>query len=317
MNKIIVLAGGTSPEREVSLSSGAAVAAALGESGFETEMMDPAEPGFARALGSARDVHAVFIALHGAGGEDGRIQGFLETLGLHYTGSGVLAGALSFNKVMAKKVFSLAGLPTPPFCRRGDFPLVVKPVSGGSSLGVSVAGNPAELERAVEQARAYGAGFMLERFIEGTEVAVGILGDEDPVALPAIEIIPEGGFYDYRAKYSAGGSRHVIPPRLPGPAVAAACRIVLEAHRELGCRSFSRGDVIVDAAGRPWLIEINTIPGFTPTSLFPEAARAAGIPMPELVSGIVRMARARQEKHAGGHAPAARAGPESIRLSEE
>lgn len=293
METILVLAGGCSDERTVSLASGAAVAGALRAAGFAVEVMDPAAAGFARDICCrAPRVAAVFIALHGRGGEDGTMQGFLETLGLPYTGSGVAASALAFDKVRAKIFFGRAGLSVPPFSPRRRLPLVVKPVRGGSTLGVSLVREPGELPAALARARACGSGVFLERYIAGTELAIGVLGDSPPQVLPPIEIVPAGGFYDYEAKYVPGGSRHFIPARLDPAAARAAAALVLRAHCLLGCRGFSRGEVIVDRHGRPWLLEINTIPGFTGTSLFPEAAAAAGYSLPALVRRLVDQARA-------------------------
>ncbi|HNQ35631.1 MAG TPA: D-alanine--D-alanine ligase, partial [bacterium] len=277
INKIAVLAGGDSPEREVSLRSGAAVARALESRGFETVTLDPAAPGFAGALLAGGPPRAAFVALHGGSGENGTIQGFLETLGIPYTGSGVLASALAMDKLLSKQIFLASGVPVPPPCGPGELPLVVKPACGGSTLGISIVRTPGQLAAARRLALRYDRRLLMERFIPGVEITVSILGNRRPRILPSIEIVPVGSdFYDYRAKYQSGGSRHIIPPRLPEAFRRRAERAALRAHQVLGCRGLSRSEVIVDREGRPYLLDVNTIPGFTETSLFPDAAAAAG-----------------------------------------
>jgi len=287
----VVLSGGDSPERAVSLHSGAGVAQALKEGGFAVKILDPVKPDFPEKLLGVKNVYAVFIALHGGKGEDGTIQGFLETLRLPYTGSGILASALAMDKITAKQLFVSAGLSVPPVCLSRDFPLVVKPAHGGSTLGISIVRKKAGLAPALDLARKYDARILLEKFIPGTEITIGILGNDNPRILPAIQIVPAGGFYDYRAKYAPGGSRHLIPPEIPQKWVRQAGEMVLAAHRLLGCRGLSRSEVIIDRKGNPYLLDVNTIPGFTATSLFPEAAAAAGISFGELVKQLVRLAR--------------------------
>ncbi len=288
---VVVLAGGRSPERAVSERSGQAVRKALEETGFTPLLLDPARPGFTRRLNETEGIYAVFLALHGPGGEDGIIQGFLETIGLPYTGSGVSASSLAINKALSKKLFISEGIPVPPFVDPDSLPLVVKPVSGGSTLGITVVREKRDLEAAVSESRRYDHRVFMEKFIPGTEITVSILGNDNPRVLPSIEIVPAGGFYDYQAKYLPGGSRHIIPPRLPEKVVKRAEQVVLRAHNLLGCRGFSRGEVIVSRDGQPWLLELNTIPGLTETSLFPDAALAAGISFNELVVTLLALAR--------------------------
>ncbi|MCX5641671.1 MAG: D-alanine--D-alanine ligase [Candidatus Omnitrophica bacterium] len=294
MKKVVVLAGGDSSEREVSLQSGTGVARALKEAGFAVTILDPAEPGFPGKLLKIKNVYAVFIALHGGKGEDGTIQGFLETIGLFYTGSGIMASGLAMDKILSKNIFISAGLPVPPACSSRDFPLVVKPARGGSTLGISIVKKKAGLAAALNLARKYDARILTEKFIAGTEITVGILGNENPRILPAIQIVPASGFYDYRAKYVPGASRHLIPPELPQKWVSRASEVVLAAHRLLGCRGLSRSEVIIDQKGNPYLLDVNTIPGFTATSLFPEAAAAVGISFGELTRQLVELARAKE-----------------------
>lgn len=291
MKTVVVLAGGDSSEREVSLQSGAGVARALQETGFAVKILDPIKPDFPEKLLDMKNIYAVFIALHGVKGEDGTIQGFLDTVGLPYTGSGVLASALAMDKIRSKNLFISAGLPTPPFCPPLSFPLVVKPAHGGSTLGISIVKEETGLTAALNLARKYDSQILMEKFISGTEITVSILGNENPRILPAIQIVPASGFYDYQAKYAPGGSRHLIPPELPQKWINRAGEAVLAAHQLLGCRGLSRSEVIIDQKGNPYLLDVNTIPGFTATSLFPEAAAAAGISFGELTRQLVELAR--------------------------
>lgn len=295
--EVIVLSGGNSPERQVSLWSGQAVAEALSRRGIRTGLLDPSAPGFFEKICESRDkVEAVFIALHGQGGEDGTIQGFLETLGLPYTGSGVLASGLASDKLAAKQCFRQHGIPTPAEAGKSDLPLVVKPVTGGSTLGISIVRKDEDLSSAVDNARNFGDGrFFFEKFVPGTEITIGILGSgEEARALPAIEIVPCKGFYDFEAKYHPGGSRHIMPPGLPARIVEKASEITLEAHRAIGCRAFSRSELIVNEKKEIFLLELNTIPGFTPTSLYPEAARAEGIDLGALAALIIDLSLGRK-----------------------
>jgi len=291
MKTVVVLAGGDSPEREVSLHSGAGVARALKEAGFAVKVLDPAKPDFPSKLLGVKNVYVVFIALHGGKGEDGTIQGFLKTLELPYTGSGILASGLAMDKILSKQLFVSAGLLVSPVCSPRDLPLVVKPVHGGSTLGISIVKKKASLAAALDLVHKYDSRILMEKFIPGTEITIGILGNDNPRILPAIQIVPASGFYDYQAKYAPGGSRHLIPPELPRKWVSRAGEVVLAAHRLLGCRGFSRSEVIIDQKGNPYLLDVNTIPGFTATSLFPEAAAAAGISFGELTRQLVELAR--------------------------
>jgi len=291
MKKVVVLAGGKSSEREISLRSGAAVAKSLRENGFEVVTLDPADKRFASRIVEIPDIYSVFISLHGPGGEDGTIQGFLETLGFPYTGSGVLASSLALDKILAKRLFISAGLPTPPSCPPLSFPMVSKPSRSGSTIGISIVRREEDLEPALKEARRYDSQVLMECYIPGTEVTVSILGNENPRVLPSIEIVPASGFYDYQAKYAPGGSKHIIPPALPEEWVSKAEGVVLEAHQLLGCRGLSRSEVIIDKGGNPYILDVNTIPGFTETSLFPESAKAAGISFNELTLKLIELSR--------------------------
>jgi D-alanine-D-alanine ligase len=246
------------------------------------------------------------IALHGKYGEDGTIQGLLDLLGIPYTGSGVLASALAMDKSMAKKVMAADGIPVPPsvdFVCTGPwdhaavvaqvakmgYPVIVKPSRQGSTIGMTKVNSAAGLNEAVKQAAAHDTRLLVEKFIEGTELTVGVLGNEKPFALPVIEIVPGKGFYDYEAKYTPGATEEIVPARINDEATRQAQSLALAAHRSLGCRGVSRVDMIMNAGGIQ-VLEVNTIPGMTPTSLLPTAAAAAGIPFPKLLDMLVEYA---------------------------
>ncbi len=306
--KVAVLLGGVSSEREVSLNTGRQIAAALAAKGYVVREIDTARA-FVRELEEfAPDV--VFIALHGRMGEDGTIQGLLEVLGYPYTGSGVLASALAMNKVMTKKILLSEGINTAAFraftasevAAKGleavaaelsaalGLPLVVKPACQGSTIGVSVVRGESELPGALELALRFDSLSFAESYIEGTEVTAPILGTDDPRVLPLIEVVSEKGFYDYEAKYTPGLSHHIIPARISERAAREVAELALRTYRALGCRHFARIDFIVGKDDVPYVLEVNTIPGMTPVSLFPDAARAAGISFPDLVAYLVEEA---------------------------
>ncbi len=295
--RVAVLLGGMSREREVSLRTGNAVLAALGKLGYEGVAIDPGR-GVARdILEAAPDV--VFIALHGRHGEDGTIQGLCEILGVPYTGSGVLASAAAMDKVFTKRILRAAQLPTPDFAVveaevPRDLPVfrppfVVKPAREGSSLGMTIVGDAADMETALRTALSHDSKVLIERFVKGAELTVGVLGVKEPFALPAIQIVPRSGRYDYASKYTVGATEYVIPPRLPEDVVADCRVLAVAAHRALGCAGVSRVDMMIGDDGIE-ILEINTIPGMTETSLLPKAARAAGIEFPELVDRILKWA---------------------------
>lgn len=301
--RVAILMGGRSAEREVSLSTAAQVAEALEVTGHAVTAIDSAEPDFVERLREAAP-DAVFICLHGRYGEDGTVQGLLELLDLPYVGSGVLASALAMDKVMSKRLFSHAGLASPEYLEvhRGEpFDLddivarlgaktVVKPSNEGSSVGMSIVHEPAELAAAIDKAFACDESVLIERFVAGAEVTVGVIGNADPVALPTLEVVPEHEFYDYESKYVPGMSSHIIPARVSEEARAECQSLALAAHKLLGCRGMSRADTIVTPEGMVYLLEVNTIPGMTATSLLPDAARAAGIEFPQLCERLVALA---------------------------
>jgi D-alanine-D-alanine ligase len=309
--KVAVLMGGLSAEREVSLSSGKAVARGLESRGHHVSESDVQGhssgrwEAFDRVLGSrvVREADVVFIALHGDEGENGTVQALLELRRRPYTGSRVLASALAMDKVMSKKMFDLAGIPNPEWAlvssrsssdeilaaveSVGGIPSVVKPVDQGSTVGVTVVRGQDCLEGAVEEAGKFSERVLVERYIPGREVTVSVLGDE---ALPLVEIIPEGGFYDYECKYTKGMSRYVCPAVVSKKRTREIQDLALKAFRLLGCEGFGRVDLRLTEEEDPFFLEINTVPGMTATSLVPMAARAVGIEFPELVERICLLA---------------------------
>ena len=298
---VAVLMGGWSPEREVSLSSGYECAKALADRGYKVRVIDVGRD--MRALLHALDPRpdAIFNALHGIGGEDGTIQGVFEMLGVPYTHSGVLASALAMHKPTAKVIFRGAGLPVVEgLVARPDelalrdpmpAPFVVKPTNQGSSVGVRIVRINDNSWREEVTGWCFGGEIMVERFVPGRELTVAVMGDR---ALGVCEIVPRGGFYDYTAKYAVGGSDHLTPAPIPAEAYERALDIALRAHRILGCRGVSRADLRYDdTAAQPgelYLLEVNTQPGMTPTSLVPDIARHVGIGFDDLVVWIVENA---------------------------
>jgi len=293
---VVVLMGGWSSEREVSLVSGAAVADSLRAAGYRVTAIDVQRDVGAVLSRLSPRPDAVFNALHGRYGEDGCVQGLLDILGLPYTHSGLLASALAMHKPMAQRLFAQAGIAVAEHrivsreqVMGGDVmprPYVIKPLNEGSSVGVRIVREGDNLTIAREGDWPYGGEVMVERFIEGRELTVAVMGDR---ALAVTEISTHRGFYDYDAKYAEGGSRHVIPAEIDPEVYDEAKRLSVLAHRTLGCRGVSRADFRFD--GRTlYMLEINTQPGMTPTSLVPEQAAYAGISFQELVSWMVENA---------------------------
>lgn len=295
--RVAVLMGGWSAERPISLESGTAVLAALQRRGVDAHGIDVGRDVVGRLAAGGFD--RAFIALHGRGGEDGVIQGALETLGLPYTGSGVLASALGMDKRRTKMVWRAGGLPTPAFrllagaadleavAVEVGFPVMVKPVHEGSSIGMGRADDPAALQQAWEAARCFDAEVIAERWVTGAEYTAAILGQQ---VLPMIRLETPRGFYDYEAKYHAETTRYLCPCGLTAEAEAEAGAIALAAFDAVGASGWGRVDLMRDADGRFWLLEINTVPGMTGHSLVPMAARAAGLDFDELVVRILATA---------------------------
>jgi len=299
--KVAVLFGGTSAEREVSLKSGNAVLAALKSRGVDAHAFDPAERPL--HLLRAEGFQRVFVILHGRGGEDGTVQGALELLGIPYTGSGVMASALGMDKWRTKLVWRGADLPVPDYALLDDssdlaavekklgLPLFVKPANEGSSVGISKVKAPGELARAYRDAAKHDKLVLAERFLGGGEYTVAILGEGSNMrALPVIRIVPATEFYDYEAKYFRDDTRYFCPSGLPPDKEAEMQALARQAFTVLGCRGWGRVDVLMDADGTPYLLEINTAPGMTDHSLVPMAARTAGIEFPDLCLKVLELA---------------------------
>ncbi len=308
--RVAVVMGGVSGEREVSLRSGAAVSAALRELGYRVLEVDLG-PSAAEQLVSLRsEVDVAFLTLHGRLGEDGTVQGVLELLGLPYTGSGVLASALAMDKRMSKRIFRAEGIPVAEDVvitaediraaglRRAaegialdlGFPCMVKPNAEGSTLGSSRACNTEELEEALVTALRFDEVVLVERYIRGRELTVGLLG-EGPEPLPVLEVVASKGVYDYECKYTQGMTEYLVPAPIPDGLSAELQRLAVRAHRALGCEGVSRVDFMVDEGGRAFCLEVNTLPGMTELSLVPKAAAAAGYTFSEVVERILRTAR--------------------------
>ena len=306
MASLVVLRGGHSMERDVSLTTGRRVAHALERLGYQVRSLDVEESTTDKLMEIEPD--AAFICLHGVGGEDGTVQALLETLGIPYTGSGPLSSIRCMDKDYAKRAMFAAGVPTPPFrtflrramhemgaaaalesaTRTTGYPLVVKPAREGSGLGLTKVEEPGTLLEAVYEAFGYDGKILLERWVTGTEITVPILepAGEGPRVLNLVEVRPRGGSYDYDAKYTPGATDFAIPAEIPAETAARAEETALAAYRALGCSGFGRVDMILEDE-TPWVLDVKTIPGFTETSTLPLAAEAAGISFEELVETIL------------------------------
>jgi D-alanine-D-alanine ligase len=295
--KVAVLLGGRSAEREVSLKSGSMVLKALKARGIDAHAFDPSQRGLDELAKQKFD--RAFIALHGRFGEDGTVQGVLEWLGIPYTGSGVLASALAMDKLRTKRIWQAEKLPTPPYAvldrstdlravaRRLGVPLMVKPASEGSSIGMSKVKSAAALDEAYALAANYDRIVIAEKFVRGTELTVAILGEQP---LPIIKLETPREFYDYQAKYIADDTRYIIPSGLTAKKEKDIQALCLKAFRTLGCAGWGRVDLMLDRTGRPYLLEVNTAPGMTDHSLVPMAARAVGISYEDLCLRILERA---------------------------
>ncbi|WP_102345746.1 D-alanine--D-alanine ligase family protein [Bacillus sp. Marseille-P3661] len=300
--KIAVLYGGTSAEREVSLSSGKGIINALKKKGHEVIGIDFNPSRISELL--TLDVDIVFIGLHGRFGEDGRIQGLLDMLNIPYVGSGVLGSALAMDKAKSKRIVEKEGIRVArdqtlskrtfiqeEFTFELTFPVVVKPMREGSTIGLTVAHNREELTKGIEDAFKFDEDILIEEFISGKEVTVavkGTVGQEK--ALPVIEIVPKNKYYDYESKYAPGMSDHIIPARVSSEVTEYLQNNAVLAHQSLGCKTYSRTDFIVPYDGStPVFLEVNTLPGMTPTSLFPDAAREIGLSYEDMIEELINL----------------------------
>lgn len=303
--KIGVLAGGISSEREISLKTGINIFESLKRSGYNADFIDVGDD----LLEKVRSIDIAFLALHGRYGEDGTVQGLLELLKIPYTGSGVLSSAVVLDKILSKKIFILENIPTPPFIEldlngpmpeldslkedveiKTGYPLVVKPNSEGSTIGIRTVYDGSQLEDGIKEAAGYDKRILLEKYIKGRELTVGIIGSE-PEALPIIEIKPKSGFFDFDSKYKRDLTEYIIPADIDEKTAENVIGISMSCHRILGCSGISRVDFILDSEGIPYVLEINTMPGMTSTSLVPMAADAAGISFDLLVEIILDSAK--------------------------
>jgi D-alanine-D-alanine ligase len=302
--KVALLAGGKSEEREVSLESGKQVFQALDPSRYEVFRYDPATD-LPLLAAQAENIDVALIILHGRMGEDGTIQGLLDSLGVPYQGSGVLGSAIAMNKILSKQLYAHAGLPTSPsmvadrsnppeiraVIQNLGLPVVIKPEHEGSSIGLTIAKEPQDILSALEKAWRFDRRCVVEKHIRGTEITAGVLGNNDLMALPLIEICPDQRyeFFDYEAKYTPGATKEICPARISTELTQKAQHYARIAHRALYCKGYSRTDMIL-SDDEFYLLETNTIPGMTATSLFPQAAAKAGIEFPKLLDMLIQLA---------------------------
>ncbi|MBU7005361.1 D-alanine--D-alanine ligase [Phosphitispora fastidiosa] len=302
--KVAILYGGLSTEREVSLNTGKSIFDALKDKDFDTVLIDAGRDLSEKLREIGPDV--AVIALHGKYGEDGCVQGLLEILGIPYTGPGVMACSLAMNKIMTKKIFIYENIPTPEFLvidgkrsspveisqivlNKMKLPVVIKSASQGSSIGVCFAFQEDEVKEGIVECLKYDNEILVEQFIKGRELTVSVMGNSDPVVLPILEIVSQSGLYDYHAKYTTGASSH-FAAELPEAINKEIRGIAARAYRAVGCRGLSRVDFLLSENNEPYVLEINTSPGMTATSLFPDAARAAGISFPDLIERLINYA---------------------------
>ena len=292
-SRVGVLFGGLSSEREVSLRSGVAVYEALERRGVQARLVDTGKENWHEQI---TDIDRAMVMLHGRGGEDGSIQGYLDTIGIPYTGSGVAACALAMDKIRSKIVFEHSSIPTPSFCVvrsvndlsdfmiGKDYPVIIKPSREGSTIGITKVSFEEELETAFEHALRYDSDVLVEHFVEGDELTVAIL---DEIALPVVRIVAPNNNYDYEAKYNSNDTQYFCPSELGESVDVKVQEMAMRAFRSLDCSGWGRVDILLDKNRRPWVLEVNTVPGMTDHSLVPLAARAAGLSFDELVLKIL------------------------------
>ena len=302
---IAVVMGGPSEEREISFMTGNAVVQALQEKGYDVVAVDLDPASLPQQL-AACGATVVFNAVHGLYGEDGRMQGILEMINMPYTGSGVLSSALSMDKAYSKRMFQAQNIPTPKcifavanekkdtvqeILEKFSLPVVVKPAAQGSSIGVEIVKNQAELAAAIAEAFSYGQEIVIEEFIKGQEIAAGVLETlEGIVPMPLVLIEPHSGAYDYKSKYTKGATVYTVPAPLTNEVTQKIQEVALAAYKALGCRGVARADILLTATGEALVLEMNSVPGMTSTSLIPKAAAAMNITFPDLCEQILRTA---------------------------
>ena len=298
--RVGVICGGISSEREISLKTGEGIFNALKSSGYNTEYIDFKGDN----ISAFKNIDVAFLALHGKYGEDGSVQGLLELLKIPYTGSGILASSIAIDKIFSKKIFIFEKIPTPAYIGLGlngkinfqeikndvvkkiGYPLVVKPSREGSTIGITIVQDEVDLEDAINFAKIYDSAILLEKFISGRLMAVSLIGDK-PTAMPIIEIRPKSGFYDFKSKYTAGLTEYITPAILDDDLELTIKELAVKTHNCLGCYGISRVDLILDEENRPFILEINTMPGMTATSLVPKSANAMGISFEKLAEIIL------------------------------
>ncbi|MFA5015101.1 MAG: D-alanine--D-alanine ligase [Actinomycetota bacterium] len=301
--RIGVIAGGISSEREISLLTGENIYRSLLKSGYNTTFIDLKNDFY----NDLKKINLAFLALHGRYGEDGTVQGLMEIMKIPYTGSGVLGSAIAINKVLTKKILEYEDILTPQYTtldagnkknpsktglflgKKLSYPVIVKPNSEGSTIGVNIAGSDEQLEHAIEDASKYDEKILIEKYIKGRELTVSVIG-KDPVALPIIEIKPRSGFYNYEAKYTKGMTEYIVPAELSSELSRHISETAIKCHKVLECSGISRADFILDSKNNAYFFELNTMPGMTATSLVPKAAGAAGIDFDLLVEIILDLA---------------------------
>lgn len=300
--KVAVVMGGPSAEREVSLATGTAVAEALRENGYNVEAID-LEPDRITEQLNACGATVVFNAVHGLYGEDGCLQGVLEMIGMPYTGSGVLASALAMDKVASKRIFQATEIPTPRclilsqedkqnqeeiILKTFSLPVVVKPASQGSSIGVVIVKQENELTEALKKAFSYGKEVLIEEFVIGKELTVAVMDCQGEVrAFPVINIVPHSGTYDFKSKYTKGETEYLVPAPLSEAETKRAQEVAIQGYKVLGCKGVARADLMLDEEGQVFVLELNTVPGMTSTSLVPKAALAVGLSFTDLCEKIL------------------------------
>ena len=287
--KVLVLMGGRSSEYEVSLASGNEILKNINRKKYFPIPLVISKNGDGLDKIFEIKPNVVFIALHGAYGEDGKIQGLLESLGISYTGSGVLPSAIGMDKILFKKLMLHHNISVPKPTNK--FPCFVKPADQGSSVGTAIAKNKTELNKALNIAKKYSNNLLIEEYLSGMEITCAILGNGNPYTLPLVEIVPKkNNFFDYQSKYTESGADEIVPARISKSLTKKVSDLALQVYKIVGCRGFARVDFILKDGKNPIVLEINTIPGLTPTSLFPKAAKAFGMTYSQLIDNIIKYA---------------------------